>query len=277
MNTEPPTGDDLHRMLVTMKQSVLDRAEDRKPAPRRRGRRAGIAIGVIALLGLGATGGGVALGMIPQPFAAAPAPVSTPSPTEPAARSTPAAAPVQETPDPTPTPTPTKRAFALDDPSTWTISGSEVGPIALGGDLASESDDLESAYRLLPTEGCTEGTWTRAGSTTIQLGWQTTTSNPTVKSVTSVLLAAEGGATPFAPLPGPRTATGISVGSTFEQVRGAYPKLAHVNPGINGPGSLWETTLADGVLRFQLGEDGDHVNAIWATTQPDAPMGLCDQ
>jgi hypothetical protein len=112
MNTEPPTGDDLQRMLVTMKQSVLDRAEARKPAPRRRGRRAGVVIGVIALLGLGATSGGVALGMIPQPFAAAPAPVSTPSPTEPAAPSTPAAAPVQETPDPVQTPTATATASA---------------------------------------------------------------------------------------------------------------------------------------------------------------------
>lgn len=105
MNTEPPTGDDLQRMLVTMKQTVLDSAADRKPAPRWRGRRAGIAIGVIALLGLGATSGGVALGMIPQPFAAVPAPTTTPGPTEPAAPSTPAAAPVRETPDPVPTAT----------------------------------------------------------------------------------------------------------------------------------------------------------------------------
>jgi hypothetical protein len=120
MNTEPPTGDDLQRMLVTMKQSVLDRAEDRRPAPRRRGRRAGIVIGVIALLGLGATGGGVALGMIPQPFAAAPAPTSTPRTTEPAVPSTPAAAPVQETPDPTPTATPTPTPVVATIPSDCT-------------------------------------------------------------------------------------------------------------------------------------------------------------
>ncbi|WIB13446.1 hypothetical protein [Curtobacterium sp. MCPF17_052] len=88
-----------------MKQTVLDRAEDRRPAPHRRGRRAGIAIGVIALLGLGATSGGVALGMIPQPFTAS-APAPAPSPSEPAMPSTPASAPVQETPDPVPTPTP---------------------------------------------------------------------------------------------------------------------------------------------------------------------------
>jgi hypothetical protein len=129
MNTEPPTGDDLQRMLVTMKQSVLDRAEDRKPAPRRRGRRTGIAIGVIALLGLGATSGGVALGMIPQPFAAAPAPTSTPSPTEPAAPSTPAAAPVQETPDPAPTPsaTPSPVAATIPTDCTGVVPAADAG------------------------------------------------------------------------------------------------------------------------------------------------------
>jgi hypothetical protein len=278
MNTEPPTGDDLQRMLVTMKQSVLDRAEDRKPAPRRRGRRTGIAIGVIALLGLGATGGGVALGMIPQPFAAAPAPTTTPSPTEPAAPSTPAAAPVQETPDPVPTATttPTKGAFALDDPSTWTISGSEVGPVAIGGELTAETDDLAAAYRLLPKlPGCVvTDTWARDGAGTIQLGWQSDTSG---RTVSLVVLAAEGGATPTEPLPGPTTAAGIGLGSTLDDLRAAYPTMVSVMPEISGPGSIWEVSLPDGVLRFQLGTDGEHVNAVFVTTDPNEPIGLCDQ
>jgi hypothetical protein len=280
MNTEPPTGDDLQRMLVTMKQSVLDRAEDRKPAPRRRGRRTGIAIGVIALLGLGATGGGVALGMIPQPFAAAPAPTTTPSPTEPAAPSTPAAAPVQETPDPlptqTPSPTPTKGAFALDDPSTWTISGSEVGPVAIGGELTAETDDLAAAYRLLPKlPGCVvTDTWARDGAGTVQLGWHSGTSG---RTVSLVVLAAEGGATPTEPLPGPTTAAGIGLGSTFDELRAAYPTMVSVMPEISGPGSIWEVSLPDGVLRFQLGTDGEHVNAVFVTTDPNEPIGLCDQ
>jgi hypothetical protein len=111
MNTEPPTGDDLQRMLVSMKQTVLDRAEDRRPAPRRRGRRAGIVIGVIALLGIGATSGGVALGMIPQPFTAS-APAPTTEPSEPVMPSAPESAPVQETPEPAPTPTATPTPVA---------------------------------------------------------------------------------------------------------------------------------------------------------------------
>lgn len=176
MNTEPPTGDDLQRMLVSMKQTVLDRAEDRRPAPRRRGRRAGIAIGVIALLGLGATSGAVALGMIPQPFAE-PAPTSTPSPTAPAVPSTPAAAPVQEVPvpvpTPTPTPTPTRGAFVLDDPSTWTISANEVGPVALGGQFDDEVDDLGSGSVRPPVDDACpapgQGVWTWDDGTKIEV------------------------------------------------------------------------------------------------------------
>ena len=98
MNTEPPTGDELQQMLVSMKQDVLSRAPATRPAPRRRGRRAGIVIGVIAVLGIGATSGGVALGMIPQPFAAAPAPSPSSTTVVPSETPSESSAPVVERP-----------------------------------------------------------------------------------------------------------------------------------------------------------------------------------
>ncbi|WIB59607.1 hypothetical protein DEJ13_14345 [Curtobacterium sp. MCLR17_007] len=115
MNTEPPTGDDLQQMLVSMKREVLTRADQQRPAPRRRGRRAGIVIGVIAVLGIGATSGGVALGMIPQPFAAAPAPSPSATTVAPSETPTPSSAPVVSEPTSTPssTPSPTRRAAVL--------------------------------------------------------------------------------------------------------------------------------------------------------------------
>ncbi len=115
MNTEPPQGDDLQRMLVSMKQNVLARAELDRPAPKRRGRRAGIVIGVIAVLGIGVGSGAVALGMVPQPFTAAPAP--SPTVTEPPETPTKSSAPVisepTATPTPTSTPTPTRTPAAI--------------------------------------------------------------------------------------------------------------------------------------------------------------------
>jgi hypothetical protein len=106
---------------------------------------------VIALLGLGATGGGVALGMIPQPFAAAPAPTTTPSPTEPAAPSTPAAAPVQETPDPLPTQTTTPSPSATPVAGTLPTDCRALVP-------ASEYDRLFGSTPLQDPAGSEAGT-----------------------------------------------------------------------------------------------------------------------
>ncbi|WFR67037.1 hypothetical protein P9139_21205 [Curtobacterium flaccumfaciens] len=87
-------------MLVSMKQNVLERAT---PRPKRRGRRAGIAIGIVGVLMLGAAGGGVALGLIPTSLTADPAPTATTTP-EPTQTETPSGAPVIGRPTPTPPP-----------------------------------------------------------------------------------------------------------------------------------------------------------------------------
>lgn len=57
MRSEPPTGDELNRMLVSMKQHVLDQAA-KEPAPAKRShslkRGLGLGLGVTLLLGVGA-------------------------------------------------------------------------------------------------------------------------------------------------------------------------------------------------------------------------------
>jgi hypothetical protein len=99
MDVEPPTGDDLNRMLVSMKQDVLRRAAAEPPARRRpwARRHLGLTLGLVALLGIGGAGGALAL-VLPSPFQASPAatPSSTPSAT-PSVRPTPTAtaAPVE--------------------------------------------------------------------------------------------------------------------------------------------------------------------------------------
>ena len=99
MNTEPPEGDDLQRMLVSMKQHVLERAT---PRPARRRGRSGIVVGVVALLALGTATGAIALTLTQQDRPdAAPAQTKQPEP-EPSA-STPVSAPITGRPTPTPT------------------------------------------------------------------------------------------------------------------------------------------------------------------------------
>ncbi|WP_182047633.1 hypothetical protein [Curtobacterium sp. ME26] len=108
MNTEPPEGDELQRMLVSMKQTVLERAA---PRPRRRHGRAGVAVGVVALLALGTATGAVALTLSQQDRPAA-APAQTTEPVPAPSATTPSSAPITGRPTPRPVPTPTAPTVA---------------------------------------------------------------------------------------------------------------------------------------------------------------------
>jgi hypothetical protein len=104
MNTEPPEGDELQRMLVSMKRNVLERA---MPRPKRRRVRPGIAIGVVGLLAIGTATGAVALSLSQQDDPVA-APVQTQEPEPAPSATTPTSAPITTTPRPRPaTPEPT--------------------------------------------------------------------------------------------------------------------------------------------------------------------------
>lgn len=267
MNTEPPTGDELQQMLVSMKQDVLARAHATRPAPRRRGRRAGIVIGVIAVLGIGATSGGVALGMIPQPFAAAPAP--SPAPSEPTVTPSESSAPVVErpttAPPQTPAPTSTRPPYALDDPSTWTISGDEVGPVAIGGATAAETDDMLPAYREdHGGELCMQGTgsaWHRDGAPDLVI-WSRDD-----RVIGVVVWNPDPGDS--TPLRGPTTAAGIGVGSTLDEFRAAYPQGVRAPstgdvPSAATPDSytVWTAETGSGPVVFHVGADGTHITSI---------------
>lgn len=102
MRSEPPVGDDLQRMLVSMKRNVLDRAV---PRPRRRRARSGIVIAVVALLALGTATGAVALTLTQQEQPVA-APTQTADPEPAPTATTPTSAPITATPVPTSPSTP---------------------------------------------------------------------------------------------------------------------------------------------------------------------------
>jgi hypothetical protein len=114
MNTEPPEGDDLQRMLVSMKQNVLERAT---PRPKRRRGRSGIVIGAVALLAVGTATGAVALTLSQQNADPVAAPTQTQQPEPSPSATTPSSAPITGAPTPKPTPTPTPPSTAATIPS----------------------------------------------------------------------------------------------------------------------------------------------------------------
>ncbi|MGW8433123.1 hypothetical protein ACWGJ9_18700 [Curtobacterium citreum] len=268
MDSEPPKGDDLQRLLVTMKQDVLARATPRR-GPRRR--RTGIAIGVVAALLLGAAGGSVALGLIPgqDDRAAPPAATATPEPTP---TRTPDGAPVVDSPPPTPTPTPTstRRPFALDDPGTWTISGTEVGPIALDGAYDAETDDLAATYVHSPCYAL----------------WDPREPSGPSGEAPSLFIVPDGSGgisgVDIAGLPrpaAPTTAEGLGLGSTLDELRAAYPDLHYTvfdgaapepDPADENPYGVWTTTIDGGHVSFHVTATTP-VNGIWVSIQRATP------
>jgi hypothetical protein len=131
MDVEPPTGDDLNRMLVSMKQDVLRRAAAEPPARRRpwARRHLGLTLGLVALLGIGGAGGALAL-VLPSAFQASPAATSSPSPAptrEPVPGATATVSPSPSAPTQPAAPT---AALAID----CATLGQEIGVASIGLD-----------------------------------------------------------------------------------------------------------------------------------------------
>ena len=265
MNTEPPVGDDLQRMLVTMKQNVLERAT---PRPKRRRRRTGIALGIVGVLLLGAAGGGVALGLIPTSITDQPAPTATSTP-EPTQTETPSGAPVTGRPTPTPTPTSTRPPYSATDPSTWTISGNEVGPLALGGAITAELDDLDGVYvreDVCPSPTITN--WNRDGSPRLIVFERDGT-------LAGVAIGSSTSTTPS----GPTTAEGLGPGSQLDDVRAAYPDLTFVQsasfPDPDDAYSMWTIERDGRHITFQTAEDAKTIGLVFVSPVAEVPTEYC--
>ncbi|WIE63184.1 hypothetical protein DEI97_008590 [Curtobacterium sp. MCLR17_032] len=179
------------------------------------------------------------------------------------------------TPTPTTSPTPTASGspFALSDPDTWTISGDEVGPIALGGSTSAEVDDLRAAYTR-DSSGCPASPatsfWHREASPGLIVEDRDGT-------VTGVEIG--GPQTTATSVTGPETSAGTGVGSSLAELKAAHPDLAALPSASSGEQAAvpttWTIDAGSRHITFQLGRDGEHVALVWVGQQAAPPYEFC--
>lgn len=122
---------------------------------------------------------------------------------------------------PTPSPTPTEVALSLDDPATWVIGFTGVGPVNVGDDI-SEAAQVMTAFTSTVYDGCPSVVaYGKTGFPTVLVPDRLGTG-----IVEQVVL--QGGADAAGlSTTSPHTDAGIGVGSTLDELMAAYPAITY--------------------------------------------------
>lgn len=266
MNDKPVIDPARDRAFRAM---IVENARAGSARPSLRG-RASLLIGLV-VAALLVSGGGVALavtGVLPGPVSA-PAPVETatvtPTPTPtPTPTTVPAPPPERE-----PTPTPTAA-----DVGSWTLGFDGVGPIAFGGTTASATAALDTTD-LVPfdfgVEECRADYRQLPGNDRSFVGVDSDEAGA-VDGIEVADYPSDEGVQLGGALP--RTAEGVSTGSTREELLTAYPDLVEEAP-VAGDG-LYSLAGPDGrTLWFRVASATETVAAITLTAFSDYTIGGC--
>ncbi|ROS25523.1 hypothetical protein EDF22_2737 [Rathayibacter sp. PhB127] len=269
MNDKPvidPERDRAFRRMI-VENARADRA--RRPLRHRASFLVGLVTAAVLL-----SGGGVAVALTgafdpPEPAhveTATPEPVPTPTPiATPTATAT--AAPV-----PAPTPVPAETAAAADL-SAWVIGFDGIGPIAFGGSSESASAALDTTALVPYDFGIEECRSDRRGSAENPQAWIMAVSDEPGR-VTLLNVFGYGTDATRAAAAFPRTAEGIGIGSTEQELLAAYPGITPADP-VAGD-ALY--ALSDGsgrTLWFRIAADQGTVVDITLNEHPVLTIGGC--
>ncbi|HEX5730704.1 hypothetical protein [Microbacterium sp.] len=185
----------------------------------------------------------------------------------PTAEPTSTAAPSMITPTPTltasPTPTPTEDPA---DPSTWLITEEGIGPITVNAPFSDGVARLPTAVERDP-EICRHSVWWKDANGD-QLVVVRDPSTDDAGPLELVFWA--DWVEPYA-VGGPRTAAGIGVGSTVDEVRAAYPEATETTqqsaPDIH-------YIVVDSMF-FYYREPSPVISSVWVTNAEQPPYEIC--
>jgi len=203
--------------------------------------------------------GGVALALTGKlPFIDQPIPpatsTSTPETTE------------SPTPPPSPTPTPTESqapAIDLSAPQTWIIGDGSVGPLTLG-QPRQDAAAVMTAFTKEPYQCDVDLYASTSSRMSIVLG-------PDAAGSSVDMILINSNYDPAAP--SPRTAEGIGLGSTVDEILAAYPNIQRPDPRLYPTYSLVQ---ADGTwIDFSIGVGTQTVSAITVMHGDYPPPEYC--
>lgn len=291
MRTDPPAGDELASMLVTMRGEVMKAALRIEPGPElperasMRGRAIMVAIALVGLLVVGGTGAALAAGMIPNPFDQSPTPTPAPTITNtPAPTTSPTSTPSSTPTVPAPAPAPVVDPL---DPGTWIVDYKSVGGLALGDPIAP----FGTAAGLQPNPSpidCPSGFYKVANFdeesfdvsvVLVQLDARVT---PVDDPVLTYAVFSTRFAAPDGPLPdSPSTLAGIRIGSSEEELLTAYPDIVTTTSRYDD--TMGFTTYAEGpldgrylVFRVGTSDSGLRTVKLLQTSTIDVAIDICD-
>ncbi|WP_291048695.1 hypothetical protein [Herbiconiux sp.] len=291
MRTDPPAGDELARLLATMRATVMSAAMQDAPEaaaarPRSvtvRRRVLGVGIALVGLLVIGGGGAALATGLIPNPFEAPPAPPATSVPPTPTASATPTATASPEPPAPVTPPEPVVDPLDL---GTWILDYGQAGSLLVGDPIAPFAEAAALQPNPSPTD-CPSGFYLLKSS------------DENSTDVSGALVQADARAIPVddpvltyaefstrgvasAPLPGsPSTSAGIRLGSSEDELIAAYPDLRQTTSRYDdtmGYTTYVSGPVGDRYLVFQVAQspDGSRAVRLLQTSPWDVVVDICD-
>ncbi|MFS0893448.1 hypothetical protein [Microbacterium sp. 179-I 3D3 NHS] len=157
-----------------------------------------------------------------------------------------------------------------DDPGTWVITDAGVGPIELGGDLAATLAELPDTWR--NDEACSWTAWWEGEETGTGLFFLRGTESETAPiSEISVYTAATGSTADGLP----RTADGLGIGATSEELFAAYPDAEQVTAEIGSSTWIRLPGDADGRVFFEFREGETTASSVVVTTHEQPSYEVC--
>ncbi|SFR85609.1 hypothetical protein SAMN04487846_0003 [Microbacterium sp. cf046] len=152
----------------------------------------------------------------------------------------------------------------IADPSTWIISEDGIGPVTLDSSVAAIDGTIQAAYD--PGFACQQltsfGSIASDPSNVLFTSGFEVVHDVTVR--TSDPLSSTAATTP-------RTAEGITLGSTTEELMHTYPELAR----SDGESTSLVAPFGDSFLIVELTDGGDFVRGITVSQSPEI-LGYCE-